>query len=475
VSNIEASRHDSGTAYITVDFHQMNNRDPFVYKTTDYGRTWTAITNGIPRGMLSYAHCIREDPVRRGLLYLGTENALYVSFDDGKNWQPLQGGLPHAPVYWIAVQERFHDLALATYGRGFWILDDLTAIEQLTAQVLASNAHLFAPRDAYRFRQVSQPAAVFYDPTAGRNPPYGAPINFYLKSKLDEKDRARITISDASGKVVRELECQPAATDGTQRARATAGEEGGTGGGPACEAKPGINRVWWDLRSEPSTEVKLRTTPMYAPDVPLGKEGSRPAPFLNRISLLEPPGTYTVTLALGAEKFTQKLIVLKDPHSTGSESDIQAQMQLVSTLRDEMNAMAESVNQIESVRAQIAGLEKQLGTEDASKAIRQAAEDLTNKLTTAEGKVLQLKLTGRGQDDVRYPPMLLQKIGYLAAEVAGSADFPPTTQQVAVRDELKEQGTKSQQETQQLLEKDVPAFNAMLREKNIPNIIVKAP
>ena len=133
------------------------------------------------------------------------------------------------------------------------------------------------------------------------------------------------------------------------------------------------------------------------------------------------------------------------------------------------------MNQVDSVRAQIAGLERQLATDDASKAIRQAAEDLINKLTAAEGKVLQLKLTGRGQDDVRYPPMLLQKIGYLAAEVAGSADFPPTTQQVAMRDELKEQGAKSQQEIQQLLEKDVAAFNAMLREKNIPNIVVKAP
>src|SRR3989442_3772389 len=93
--------------------------DPFVYKTADYGKTWTLITNGIPHNMLSYAHCVREDPVRKGLLYLGTEGGLYVSFDDGKNWQPLQSGLPHAPVYWLTVQERFNDLAVATYGRGF--------------------------------------------------------------------------------------------------------------------------------------------------------------------------------------------------------------------------------------------------------------------------------------------------------------------------------------------------------------------
>jgi photosystem II stability/assembly factor-like uncharacterized protein len=479
LSNIEASRYEAATAYITVDFHQMNNRDPFAYKTTDYGKSWTAITNGIPHTFLSYAHCIREDPVRRGLLYLGTENALYVSFDDGKDWQPLQSGLPHAPVYWIAVQERFHDLALATYGRGFWILDDITPLEQLTSQVQASNAHLFAPRDTYRFRQVSQPFGVFSDPTAGHNPPYGVPINFYLKSKLGEKDRLRISISDASGKVVRELDCHAPEAEGTLRqggARGAAGGEGeGEAAGPKCEAKPGINRVWWDLRSEPTTEIRLRTPPMYVPDFPLGREGRRAAPWVNRISLLEPPGTYTVTLALGEEKFTQKLAVLKDPHSTGSDADIQAQLQLLTTLRDEMNALAETVNQVESVRAQIATLEKQLGTDDASKAIRKAAEDLTEELTAAEGKVLQLKATGRGQDDVRYTPMLAQKIGYLASQVGSSADFAPAKQQMEVAQNLKQQGDQSRQEMQSLLEKDVAGFNAMLREKNIANVIVKAP
>jgi photosystem II stability/assembly factor-like uncharacterized protein len=479
VSNIEASRYDAGSAYITVDFHQMNNRDPFVYKTADYGRTWTAITNGIPHSMLSYAHCIREDPVRKGLLYLGTENALYVSFDDGKNWQPLQSSLPHSPVYWIAVQERFHDLALATYGRGFWILDDLTPLQQLTQEVLAKNAHLFGPRDAYRFRPVSQPAAATYDPTAGHNPPYGATINFYLKSKLREKDKARLTISDASGKVVREVECRAPRAEGTRPGAGAGGPGGGGGGegGPSsrpCEAKPGINRYWWDLRFEQSPEIKLRNSPLFAPDVTLGAEGWRPAPSIGRISLLAPPGTYTVTLTLGEEKFSQKLNVLKDPHSSGTDSDIQTQTKLLEAMRDEMNTIAESVNQTESIRAQIAALEKELGTDDASKTIRKAAEDLADKLAATEGKVLQLKATGRGQDDVRWAPMLLQKISYLASEV-GSSDFPPTTQQVAVQEELKQQGEKYLQEYQQLVAKDVAAFNSMLRERNIPNIIVKTP
>ena len=485
VSNIEASRYDAGTAYLTVDGHQVNNRDPFVYKTTDYGKTWTSITNGIPHTMLSYAHCVREDPVRKGLLYLGTENSLYVSFDDGKNWQPLQMGLPHAPVYWIAVQERFHDLDLATYGRGFWILDDLTPLQQMTAEVLNSSVRLFAPRDAYRYRPVSQPAGFGFggDATAGQNPQYGADINFYLKSKLGERDRLRITIADAAGKTLREIECRAPRAEGARRPGGPGGPGGGGGGGgfgggggtPPCEVKPGINRVWWNLRSEQATEVKLRTPPTYSPDVTVGPEGFRAAAGIDRITVLEPPGTYTVTLVLGDEKSSQKLNVLKDPHSTGSVSDIQSQVQLVAALRDEMNALAESVNQVESIRAQLGELEKQMGNDDASKAIRKAASELAEKLVAAEGKVIQLRSTGRGQDDVRYTPMLLQKISYLADQVGSSSDFPPTTQQTAVQQELKQQGGESQQEMQQLIAKDVAAFNAMLREKNISNIIVKAP
>jgi len=481
VSNIEASRYDAGTAYITVDFHQMNNRNPFAYKTADYGKTWTSITNGIPHSMLSYAHCIREDPVRGGLLYLGTENGMYISFDDGKNWQPLESGLPHAPVYWIAVQERFHDLALATYGRGFWILDDITPLEQLRPEMLASGAHLFAPREVYRFRPVAGPAAVSYDPTAGHNPPYGAPIGFYLKSKVGEKERVRLTISDASGKAVREFECRAAREEGARRPVGPGGPGGPGGGGgeggeggPPCEVQPGINRVWWNLRSEPSTEVKLRTSPLYAPEVKVGSEGWRPAPDAGRISLLEPPGTYTVTLTVGGEKFSEKLNVLKDPHSGGTEGDIQTQMRFLTALRDEMNTLGASVNQIESLRAQLAALEKGLGNDDTGKAIRKAADELAEKLITAEGKVLQLKLTGRGQDSTRWPPMLASKIAYLSNEVA-SSDFAPTTQQVAVGKELQDRSDQFQQECQEILAKEVTPFNAMLREKNIPNIIVTMP
>ena len=473
VDNIEPSRYDAGTAYLTVDMHQVNNRDPWVFKTTDYGKTWTNITHGIPHSMLSYAHCVKEDPVRKGLLYLGTEGGLYVSFNDGKDWQPLQSGLPHAPVYWMTVQERFHDLAVATYGRGFWILDDITPLQQLTPQVLSASAHLFAPRDAYRFQGISEPASVDYDASAGKNPPYGASISFYLKENLKDKEVAKLTFSDSSGKAIRTIECKGAKSGSGGKDESAADEDDPDPDPTPCEAKAGINRFWWDLQGERSTLMKLRTPPQYAPDVQLGPEGYRKNPAFGRLSVLALPGTYTVTLTVGGQTMTQKLNVIKDPRTTGTETDIQAQHKLQTEIWEATNKLSESVNQLESLRAQLAAFSKEMGSDDASKAAKKSADDLAEKLTTVESKLLQLKLTGRGQDDCRWPPMLLHKLAYVSNQLDSSADFAPTTQQSAVFEYLKGEGDKVQQEFQHVLSTDVAAFNAMLREKGIANIITK--
>src|SRR5919201_850463 len=204
ISNIEPSRYDAGTAYMTVDGHQVNNRDPWVYKTTDYGRTWRLITGGHAKTPLSYAHVVREDPARRGLPYLGTEGGLYVSFDDGASWQPLQNNLPRAPVYWIAVQEQFGDLVVATYGRGFWILDDVTPLRELGT---AATTRGTAQAPVLTAREAILP------------PPYGAAINYWLRTAAKDtaKDSVTIRILDGSGGVVRTMK------------------------GPALA---GINRVW---------------------------------------------------------------------------------------------------------------------------------------------------------------------------------------------------------------------------------------
>ncbi len=439
IRSIAPSRYDAATAYLTVDFHQVNNRDPFVYKTTDYGKTFRSITSGVPKSMLSYAKWIHEDPVRRGLLYLGTENAIYVSFDDGDNWQPLQNNLPHAPVYGITVQEHFNDLVIATYGRGFWILDDITPLQQMTAEVLTSDTHLFTPRAAYRFRSITPPSATYDDPTAGDNPPYGASINYYLKAPVSGP--VSVSILDAKNEVVRTM-------TGTNAA--------------------GLNRIYWDLRYEPTKEMRLRTSPLYAPEVRVGPDGWRPGPG-GTLSVLATPGTYTVKLSAGGKVLTQPLTVRKDPNSGGSEADITAQTALLLALRNDLNDAVSAVNQLEIVRSQIESLSKLV--DDA--AVREAGHSLNQKLIDLEMNLIDLRIAG-GQDGVRYAAKLVSKINYLANGLA-SGDFKPTSQQLEVQKSLEDQMRRVLGQLDELLSQQLGGFNDMLRKRNIPNVMSKVP
>ncbi len=435
VSNIEASRYNPATAYITVDGHQENNRDPWIYKTNDFGKTWKLIVNGIPKSMLSYAHCVREDPTRQGLLYVGTENGIYVSYNDGENWEPLQFNLPHAPVYWITVQEHFNDLVISTYGRGFWILDDLTPIQQMNDQVKNANAFLFPVHHTYRFRGITVPYASSDDPTAGQNPPYGADINYYLKSAPRE---AQVKILDAGGNSVQTIR-------GTVRA--------------------GINRVWWNLRNENSKEIRLRTLPMYASDIKLNNDGWRPLPEGGRLSVLMPPGTYTVKLIVdGQEVGSQTLKVLKDPNAGTSEADVQKQTAMLLDLRKDLESAADLVNQIEPLRAQL----NKLRTEHPE--MKAAADEFENKLTDIEDGLIQRRYTGQGQDTTRYPAAMIGNMTYLAGGIS-SGDFPPNKQQQEVHAMYKARLADLRKRLDAIMATDLGTFNKMLKNKNVSTVI----
>jgi len=440
VRSIVPSRYDAATAYLTVDFHQVNNRDPFVYKTADYGKTWRSIVKGIPRNMLSYARVIQEDPVRRGLLYLGTENAIYVSFDDGENWQPLQNDLPHAPVSGIVIQEHFNDLVISTYGRGFYILDDISPLQQLTPEVMAAEMHLFPLRAAYRFRPITAPSTTYDDPTAGENPKYGASINYYFKTP--PAGPVSLSILDARGQVVRTLPGPKAA---------------------------GLNRTYWDLRSEPTREVRMRTSPMYAPHIRVGADGTRPAPGAGQNTMLMPPGVYTVKLSAGGRELTQTLTVRKDPNSGGTEEDISAQTRMLVELRESLNTAADMVNLIEVLRSQVEGLSRLT----ADPAVRQSAEEVIQQLIAAEMGLIDLRLTG-GQDGVRYASKLLGKINYLANGLA-SGDFRPTDQQLEVKQVIEGQLKELRTQIEGLRLRIAGGFNDQLRSKNLPMIVVPSP
>jgi photosystem II stability/assembly factor-like uncharacterized protein len=441
VRSIAPSRYDPGTAYLTVDFHQMNNRDPFVYRTTDYGQTWTRIINGIPTSMLSYARVIHEDPQRRGMLYLGTENAIYVSWDHGDSWQPLQNNLPHAPVSGIVVQDHFSDLVISTYGRGFWILDDITPLRALP-DVSNQAVHLFPLRPAYRFRPITAPSTPYDDPTVGENPEYGASINYYLRAAA--AGGGTMAIVNSAGETIRTMTVPGGA---------------------------GLHRVHWDLRQTPSKAVRMRTNPLHGFDLPLGEDGTRPAAGgAGQLSILSPPGTYTVKLTIGGRDYTQSLTVRKDPHSAGTEADIAAQTSLLTEVRGHMNTTADAINQLEYVRAQVQSIARSVPEGE----LRRAAAELEGRLSDAEMKLIELRLTGTGQDGVRFGAKLLQKFNYLANGMAGSDDRP-TDQHLEAAGVLEGRLKESLTEIGALVDKDVASFNDMLRRASAGQVVTRTP
>ena len=437
VRGIHASKHQAGKAYYAIEHHQVGNFEPHVYKTEDYGRSFTKIVNGIADSPLSYARDIFEDPVRPGLLYLGTENTLYVSFDDGGRWQPLMNNLPPAPMYGIEVQEHFNDLVIGTYGRGFWILDDITSLQQLTADVVASSSHLFEPRDAYRFRPVTSYRGMPNDQTDGANPPIGTPINYW--SANGNAGGATLRVADASGRTIRTMR------------------------GPA---EPGINRVWWDLQDDPSTAIVLRTKPLYADWFDLGPNRQRSGG--NGLSMLVPPGVYTVTLDVGGNTSSQQLRVLKDPNSSGTEADIRTQLAMFTDIRTDHAEAAAMVNRIEWARRQLYDMNAVLeGRADAVDLI-EASGELDQKLIAVESEMIQL--LNAGADGTRWAPELIQDLTYLAGNIM-NGDFRPTDQAQEVQTILHQELVDIRGRVASLFENDVAAFNRTLLARNLSPLI----
>ena len=445
ISLIEASPHDAGTAYVAVDRHQNDDLAPYIYKTNDYGATWSRITTGIPEG--AFVRAVREDPKKKGLLYAGTERGVYVSFDDGGHWRSLQINLPITPVHDLVVKN--DDLVLATHGRSFWILDDVSPLRQFADTVAQEDVHLYQPATAYRVHREDSPAHLSF---AGRNPPNGAVIYFYLKQapKPETKEEVKIEILDAAGSVIRkyssdktELLDEPLDPDDKKPEK-------------QIKLEDGLNRFVWDLRYQEADRVPNYFLWEYGD----GAKGP-----------LALPGNYQVRLTADGKTLTAPFEVKIDPRVTASQADLEKQFKLEMDLREELNRVYDAVNQIQDVREQLQGLKKRLVPSDSTKTLFDGASALDAKLIAVRDPLINLRISA-SEDSLAYAPGIDAKLAFLSLGVAGFADSAPTAAQYEEFDKLKKQTDELLSRWEQVRNADIASFQKLAAEQNIQSIYV---
>ncbi len=429
INAIDVSPHDAATAYVAVTRYKFNDFTPLAFKTNDYGKSWKPIVRGIPEE--AWVRVVREDPKRRGLLYMGTELGAFVSFDDGENWQSLQLNLPVTPVTDLIVQEQSNDLVASTAGRSFWILDDLSPLQQMDELVKNARVHLVAPEPAHRVER----GFGFGGGAVGKNPPAGAILDFLVEEVSEEK-KVTLEILDASGAVVRKYPPEDPPE------------------GPAAERNPwkpkaGMNRVSWDLRHE---------SPKRVPGLFSfgGLQGRKVV-----------PGTYQVRLTAGGETRTQTIEVKKDPRLDTPLGTYQEQDDFLEGVANEIAAIHQGVIRLRGVRDQVQGFLER--TKDRAD-IQDSGKGLVGKLDAMEGELIQ-KRTVDGQTVINFPVQLNHHFIILHGAVDGSEEGVIAGARDRFRD-LMAQWNEKKAALDSLLGADLDAFNALVREQGIPAVIV---
>jgi photosystem II stability/assembly factor-like uncharacterized protein len=504
ISIVEPSPHDPATAYVAATRYKHDDFAPYLYKTNDYGKTWRSITNGIPED--DFTRVIREDPERQGLLYAGTETGVYVSFDDGANWQRLQNNLPVVPIHDLVVKDG--DLVLATHGRSFWILDDLTPLRELAGST-ANGARLFRPRRTIRFktaRGFGHPPArgksyrmtgatmVAYTMTeqptgektetyldAGRNPPDGVVVYYALPER--PQGEVKLTFLDAAGQEIKTFTSKPdeeekgkqdtgesAASAPATTTPAVAGEahesplEQATGTEqdeaeeegkePRVPKEAGLNRFVWNMRYPEATKVK--------DDKSMEFVGGVTGP-------VAPPGTYQVRLTVGDETLTESFELARDARTGATDEDLRAQFELLCQIRDKLSETHDAINELRSIRQQVEEWERRAKGQLTLAAVATAAKGLKEKLTAVEEELIQVKAKSR-QDTLNYPLKLNAKLAGVAGVVA-SADAAPTRQAHEVFADLSARIDQQLIRLREVTTADVAEFNRLVRESEIPAIL----
>jgi photosystem II stability/assembly factor-like uncharacterized protein len=445
ISVIEISPHSPSAAYVAATRYKHDDTRPYLFKTNDYGQTWIEINQGIPED--DFTRVIREDPERRGLLFAGTETGVYVSFDDGGSWQRLEGGgLPVVPIHDLTIKG--HELVLATHGRSFWALDDLTPLRQAQVDLAGNALHLFQPKPTTRFRiyegygnsptedfvnfRMTGPLVYAYkqdDGTqekldAGENPPIGVLIHYYLKEKPEGE--LKLSILDYHGNEIRSY--------------SSSSEEKGD---PKPPAEAGANRFVWDLRYPASTPLKEEG------------EGDLFSAFLG--SALSPralPGEYQVRLTVGDQTLTEPFEIAPDPRLSVSKDDLQAQFDLKVQIRDKVSVVHETLNRLRSIRGQVDEWVGKTSSHESGGEVSELAIALKAKLQLIEDELIQLQTA----DPRSFPSRLKEKLASLAFMV-DEADARPTKGSLEVFSQLSTRVDAQHDALQRVIDTDLAAFN----------------
>ena len=434
IRKIEPSHFDAATAYVAIDYHIMDNRKPYIYKTTNYGKTWTNITGDLPTDHpLDYVMAVTENPNRKGMLFAGTGHGFFYSLDDGTHWKQYSEGLPAAVVSWIVVPKKWHDVVVSTYGRGIYILKDITPLEQGVTSPTASAGALYQPHPGYR------------EARSGH-----ADITFSLPSKT--KQPATVAIIDSTGATIRTMK---------------------------VETRAGYNRVAWDLRYDAPKRVDLRTTPADNPHIweELRFRGKTVRPITHwgiqgpeATGPIATPGHYSVRLlAEGSPSQVQPLTILKSAEITSSDADLAMSTRMQVRIRDDMNAAVDMINALEKMRLQIDD-QRRVSASDAS--TLSALNGLDKQVLDAELRLVSH--SDLNSDDKYYVERyrvymnliwLSGEVGSGAGDVAGGADFRPTNTSRATLDEIERNLTAARADFAAIVRQHIPAFNKAMAGK----------
>ncbi len=426
VNSIDLSAHAPGRANVAVYRYRDNDPTPYIFQTDDYGKSWTQLTNGrngIPSDY--FVRVVREDPIRKGLLYAGTEFGMFISFDNGELWKPFQLNLPIVPITDMLIHN--NDLVVSTQGRSFWILDDLSPVQSMTPETLGKPSFLFKPRNAYRTQ-----ARGFRGDNAPDSLPYGAVFFYYLKEKPEGP--VTLEILDAKGNLI--------------RAFSNESDEGDMAG--AC---PGLNRLVWDF-SYPAPEV-IKGSVMSLARV----QGAA-----------APPGVYSVRLKVGETDQLQDFEIVRDPRWSTSDTDLIEQFRLASDVGLQLESVHTAIKQIRNIREQAEFILEKTKNKEYNNSLRASFEAMDKKLTAIEGELVQ-KMNESGQDPINYPPKLDNQFAYLMSLV-NSQDAKPTAGCYQRLEDLKKDFQSQKIKLDAILANDLKEFNRMLEKEKSSRIIL---